>query len=123
MAAHFDLVRRRRAERDGPSEQPPEVPVGVVLPRVADAAEDLDGDVADGGEPRGEGLEVQRRDMALGRFTRVGRPGGVEDAAGRELDRLQRVDEEVLDGLEGADRLPELVAYLGVLDRECEDGP
>ncbi len=90
----------------------------VVLPGEADAAEDLDRGVADGGQPARECLGAQRRQVPLGGVGGVGRPQRVDDAAAREFDGLVHVDAQVLDRLEAADRLVELPAHLGVFDGE-----
>ena len=47
----------------------------------------------------------------------------MDHAAAGELDCLVHVDAQVLDRLEGADRLAELAPYFGVFDDEVQDCP
>ena len=89
-----------------------------MLPREADAAEDLDRGVADRGQPTRECLGAQRRAMPFVGVGRVGRPQRVDHAAAREFDRLVHVDAQALDRLEAADRLVELPAHLRVVHGE-----
>jgi hypothetical protein len=73
-APELDAGRRCRAEERAPRQQPLEPQVGVVLPRVADAAEDLDRGVGDGRQLSRVCLGAYRRQVALGRLCGVRRP-------------------------------------------------
>src|SRR6185503_6638712 len=95
------------AER-APVEEAPEVEMGVVVPGEPDAAVHLDGGVADRGELAGEGLAAHGREVVVVRRRVVGGPQPPKHAAAGQLDPLVHVDAQVLDGLEAADRLPEL---------------
>jgi hypothetical protein len=55
-------------------QQPPQVQVGVVLPGVADSAEDLDGSVADGGQPVAVGLDPRRGEPSVLGVGMIGGP-------------------------------------------------
>jgi hypothetical protein len=90
--------------------------VCVVLPREADAAEDLDRLIADSGQPTRERLDPQRGEPPFAIIGVVGGPQCVHHAAGGEFDRLVHVDAQVSDGLEASDGCSELLAYLGVFD-------
>src|SRR5258705_5412266 len=61
-------------EEGAPTEQALEIQVGVVLPRVADAAEDLDRGVGDAGQLARECLGAHRGQMALRRLCGIGGP-------------------------------------------------
>ena len=61
------------------------------------------------GQLAGECLGAQRSQVAFRGFGRIGSPQRVDDAAAREFDRLVHVDAQMLDGLEAADRLVELL--------------
>jgi hypothetical protein len=100
-----------------------EVEVQVVLPGEADAAVHLDGFAAD--FPRGI-REVRLRDRRGQRRilgARVERPRRVVHGGVRVLHLEQHLGALVSDGLEGADRLSELLADLCVLHRQIEASP
>ena len=58
--------------------------------------------------------------MGFGRVGVVRRPARVVARGAAELDRAQHVGAQVLHGLERADRLVELHAFLRVLDRQLQ---
>ncbi|PYO25216.1 MAG: hypothetical protein DMD85_04445 [Candidatus Rokuibacteriota bacterium] len=97
-----------------------EVEMQVELPREADAAVHLDRLAAD--LPRrvvDVGLGHRGRELAvLG--AAVEGPRGVVGRRVRVLDLEQHLGALVADGLEGADRLAELLAHLRVLHRHVE---
>jgi hypothetical protein len=93
----------------------PQVDVGVVLPRVADAAVDLHVELraqvgGRHGQRGGDGRGVAELVARTG-----GGAGGVPHGCGRQLGRHQHVRAVVLDGLERGDGAPELLSDLGVL--------
>ena len=92
-----------------------------MLPREADAAEDLDRVAADAGtrRPRTPWPWWRRGGASAGSASSA-RPARVVRAGPAELERAQHVGAEVLHGLERADRLVELRPLLRVLDRELE---
>ena len=67
----------------------------------------------------GCGLGHRGGSAGVGRVV-ADRPGGVVDRGLRALDVDHHVRALVLDGLETADRTAELLAHLGVLDRDVE---
>ena len=97
-------------ERPGPLQEE----VEVALPRVADGAVDLQGHP--GGQVGGVGRHRLGHGRVVGerRLRRGERPGGAVGGGPGELERDPGVGQVVLDGLEAADRLAELVALLGV---------
>ena len=68
LRAELHEVAVGAVQECAPAQQALEVKVSVVLPGVADTAEDLDGCVTDGGKPAGERLRRQlpRFDLSLG---------------------------------------------------------
>ncbi len=108
----------RQVERDGAAE----IEVSVVLEREADPAEHLDAVAGDRtravkrhgcGDVGGE-VGLARRHASADRGAGIPRHG-VDRLGG-----LEHLRAEVLDGLERADRLAELLAHLGVVDRGVE---
>jgi hypothetical protein len=98
------------------------VQVRVVLPRVADAAEDLDAPL---GTPAVRAQCLHRGDRgrevtAPGIGT--GAPRAVPCDGRRQLGCDQHVGQLVLDGLERADRTPELLTHLRVRHRHIGAG-
>ncbi len=102
--------------------------MSIVLPGVADAAEHLDGGVAHGGQSPGERLRPQRSKMPFigakfGGREGVCGPQRVDHTAAGQLDGLVHVDAQMLDRLERADDLTELLSDLCVFDGEVHDCP
>src|SRR4029077_12746437 len=97
------------------------VEVHVVLPRVADAAEDLDAFLRE--HPlavAGRGLRHRGRTRPAGIVLGDRQRGEVPEGPGA-LERDQQIGELVLDRLERTDRHAELLAMLGVLECSVED--
>ena len=88
----------------------------VVLPGEADATENLDRGISHRCEPPGERLGPQGGQPPLFVAGRIGSPQRMNDASAGELHCLVHVDAQMLDGLEAADRLAELLSHLGVFD-------
>ena len=108
------LPRPARAEQRGQAHRAPPVQVGVVLPGVADAAEQrhrVQADV-DGGRRR----DHRRRGGGQRELPGVlpVRDGGVPGGRGDQLGAGEQPGALVLDRLERADRAAELLAHLGV---------
>src|ERR1700761_4871368 len=121
LRANVDEVAVRSAQKRVPAQQPLEIQLGVVLPGVADAAEDLNGVVANAGQSPGERFRAHRGHMPFVAITGVGSPQGVDHPAAGEFNRFEHVDAEVLDRLESTDRLAELATHLGVFDGQLQD--
>ena len=123
-------VREPLGGRVGALDQRPQadraaqVEVGVVLVGEADPAEDLDArlGVVDSAVEAGHRGDVDgERPLVVP--TVVVREGDFRDVPGGGRDRLgglQHLCAQVLDRLEGADLLTELLAHLGVVDRRLE---
>jgi hypothetical protein len=94
--------------------------VGVVLVGEPDPPEHLDAGLGD----RYRALEGDRRgDVGRERPLLVvskGHRGDVPGSGGHRLRRLEHLGTQVLDRLEAADRLAELLAHLGVVDGDVE---
>src|SRR6516165_10495581 len=103
---HAVQVGADAAEHVSREQRASEVHVGEALPGVADATVDLDGGLAHRARrPGAVRLGERGRQVRLVRGEGVDGPGGLPSDAARALGGDVRVGEEVLDRLEGADRL------------------
>ena len=97
--------------------------VDVVLPRVADAREHLDGIRADAEERvAGERLRHRRGAVQLRGVLVIGGPQAVVRARAPELERREHVGAQVLHCLERTDRPIELRPFVAVCDGHVECG-
>ena len=116
-------VRARGADQRAQGDRAAQVELGVVLEGEADPAEHLDA-VLGGrdGAVEADRPGDERGELLLGGLVGDGR-GGVPRGRGHGLAGLEHLRAQVLDRLEGADLLAELLAHAGVLHRRVQAPP